>query len=70
VPSLQTNAAKRYEKAQNATAVIWKTQQLAEQRRVHELDASEKLMHVYLQFGFHQRGEQTETKREDVLAIA
>jgi hypothetical protein len=60
-PSLQTHAAKSYEKVQNATAVIWKRQQLAEQRRVHELDALEKLMHIYLQFGFHQRDEQTET---------
>jgi len=42
---------------------------LAEQR-FHRLDAPEKLMQVYLEFGFQERNEETETKREEVLAIA
>jgi hypothetical protein len=34
------------------------------------LDAPEKLMQVYLEFGFQDGNEETETKREEVLAIA
>ena len=66
---LRTNAAKRYKKVENATAVIWKMLLLAEQR-FHRLDAPEKLMQVYLEFGFQERNEETESKREEVLAIA
>ena len=66
---LRTNAAKRYKKVENATAVIWKMLLLAEQR-FHRLDAPEKLMQVYLEFGFQERNEETETKQEEVLAIA
>ena len=42
---------------------------LAEQR-FHRLDAPEKLTQVYLEFGFQERNEETETKQEEVLAIA
>ena len=34
------------------------------------MDAPEKLMQVYLGFGFQKRNEETETKQEEVLAIA
>jgi transposase-like protein len=66
---LRTDAAKRYKKVENATAVIWKMLLLAEQR-FHRLDAPEKLMQVYLEFGFQERNEETETRQEEVLAIA
>jgi transposase-like protein len=66
---LRTDAAKRYKKVENATAIIWKMLLLAEQR-FHRLDAPEKLMQVYLEFGFQERNEETETKQEEVLAIA
>ena len=66
---LRTNAAKRYKKAENATAVIWKMLMLAEQR-FHRLDAPEKLMQVYLEFSFQERIEESKTKQEEVLAIA
>ena len=66
---LRTNAAKRYKKVENATAVIWKMLLLAEQR-FHRLDAPEKLMQVYLDFGFQERNEENESKQEKVLAIA
>jgi len=66
---LRTDAAKRYKKVENATAVIWKMLQLAEQR-FHRLDAPEKLMQVYLEFGFQERNEENESKQEEVLAIA
>ena len=66
---LRTDAAKRYKKVENATAVIWKMLLLAEQR-FHRLDAPEKLMQVYLGFSFQERDEETETKQEEVLAIA
>ena len=66
---LRTDAAKRYKKVENATTVIWKMLLLAEQR-FHRLDAPEKLMQVYLEFGFQDRNEETETKQEEVLAIA
>jgi transposase-like protein len=66
---LRTDAAKRYKKVENAMAVIWKMLLLAEQR-FHRLDAPEKLMQVYLDFGFQERNEETETKQEEVLAIA
>jgi putative transposase len=66
---LRTDAAKRYKKVANATAVIWKMLLLAEQR-FNRLDAPEKLIQVYLGFGFQESNEETETKQEEVLAIA
>jgi len=66
---LRTNAAKRYKKVENATAVIWKMLLLAEQR-FHRLNGPEKLMQVYLQFGFERGNEETETSQEEVLAVA
>jgi len=66
---LRTDAAKRYKKVENATAVIWKMLLLAEQR-FHRLDAPEKLMQVYLGLSFHERNEETETEKEEVLAVA
>ncbi|MDY7019507.1 MAG: hypothetical protein SU899_05500 [Chloroflexota bacterium] len=66
---LRTDAAKRYKKVENATAVIWKMLLLAEQR-FHRLDAPEKLMQIYLESSFQERKEETKTKQEKVLAIA
>ena len=66
---LRTDAAKRYKKAENATMVIWKMLMLAE-RRFRRLDAPEKLMQVYLGFGVGEAPEETEIKREEVLAVA
>ncbi len=66
---LRTDAAKRYKKVENATAVIWKMLLLAEQR-FRRLDAPEKLLQVYLQFGLRQEQAVAETKREEVLALA
>ena len=66
---LRTDAAKRYKKVENATAVIWKMLMLAE-RRFRRLDAPEKLMQVYLGFGVEEAREGTEIKREEVLAVA
>ncbi len=66
---LRTDAARRYKKAENATAVIWKMLLLAEQRS-HRLDTPDKSMRVYLDSGFHERNEETETKQEEALAIA
>lgn len=48
---LRTNAAKRYKKVENATAVIWKMMLLAE-RRFRKLNAPEKLNQVFLGAGF------------------
>ena len=66
---LRTDAAKRYRKVENATAVIWKMLMLAE-RRFRRLDAPEKLIQVYLGFGIEEAHESTEIKREEVLALA
>jgi transposase-like protein len=66
---LRTDAAKRYKKVENATAVIWKMLLLAEQR-FHRLNAPEKLMQVYPESRFRERNGETETKQEEVLAIA
>jgi transposase-like protein len=66
---LRTDAAKRYKKVENATAVIWKMLMLAEQR-FRRLDAPEKLMQVYLGFGVARTREETEIKQEEVLAVA
>jgi len=66
---LRTDAAKRYKKTENATAVIWKMLLVAEQR-FHRLDAPEKLTQVSLGFSFQESNEEAETKREEVLALA
>ena len=66
---LRTDAAKRYKKVENATAVIWKMLLLAEQR-FHRLDAPEKLMQVYLEFSAREGNDGAEIKREEVLAVA
>ena len=66
---LRTDAAKRYKKVENATAVIWKMLLLAEQR-FRRLDAPEKLLQVYLEFNARNTNEGAEIKREEVLAIA
>jgi len=66
---LRTDAAKRYKKVENATAVIWKMLMLAE-HRFRRLDAPEKLMQVYLGFGTEEVREEKEIKREEVLAVA
>jgi len=63
---LRTDAAKRYKKVDNATAVIWKMLMLAEQR-FRRLDAPDKMKLVYLGFSFE---EGMETKKEEVLAVA
>ncbi len=66
---LRTDAAKRYKKVENATAIIWKMLMLAE-RRFRRLDAPEKLIQVYLGFGVAEAREETEIKREEVLVVA
>ena len=66
---LRTDAAKRYKKVENATTVIWKMLLLAEQR-FRRLDAPEKLLQVYLEFGLRREKEGTATKQEEVLALA
>ena len=66
---LRTDAAKRYKKIENATAVIWKMLLLAEQR-FRRLDAPEKLIQVYLGLSVPQGNEGAEIKREEVLAVA
>ena len=66
---LRTDAAKRFRKVENATAVIWKMLMLAE-RRFRRLNAPEKLMQVYLGFRDGESPEVTEIKRKEVLAIA
>lgn len=43
---LRTDAAKRFKKVENATAVIWKTMMVA-QKRFRKLDAPELLKEVY-----------------------
>ncbi len=63
---LRTDAAKRYKKVENATAVIWKLLLVAEQR-FRKLDAPERLKQVFLGVQF-QDG--LEVKREEVLAVA
>jgi putative transposase len=66
---LRTDAAKRFRKAENATAVIWKMLMLAEQR-FRRLDAPEKLVAVYYGFGVAERLGEEGVKREEVLAVA
>jgi putative transposase len=62
---LRTDAAKRYKKVANATAVTWKMLLIAEQR-FRKLDAPDKLKQVYLGIEL----ERTETKQEEALAVA
>ncbi len=66
---LRTDAAKRFRKVENATAVIWKMLMLAEQR-FRRLDAPEKLVAIYFGFAAGERYEGTGVKREEVLAVA
>jgi putative transposase len=63
---LRTDAAKRYKKVNNATAVIWKMLLLAEQR-FRRLDAPERMKEVFLGVQF-QDG--IEVKMEDQVAAA
>jgi transposase-like protein len=66
---IRTDAAKRFRKVENATAVIWKMLMLAE-RRFRRLDAPEKLMAIYFGFAAGERCERTGVKQEEVLAVA
>jgi transposase-like protein len=66
---LRTDAAKRFRKAENATAVIWKMLMLAEQK-FRRLDAPEKLVAIYFGFAAGGGDEGTGVKREEVLAVA
>jgi len=63
---LRTDAAKRYKKVANATAVTWKMLLIAEQR-FRKLDAPDKMKLVYLGIDLL---EGVETNREKVLAVA
>jgi len=63
---LRTDAAKRYKKVANATAVTWKMLLIAEQR-FRKLDAPDKMKLVYL--GIHLP-EGVKANREEVLAVA
>jgi len=63
---LRTDAAKRYKRADNATAVIWKMLMLAEQR-FQKLNAPDKATLVYLGINFEASPEKS---REEVLAVA
>ncbi len=63
---LRTDAAKRYKKVANATAVTWKMLLIAEQR-FRKLDAPEKMREVYLGIDLL---EGVEANREKVLAVA
>jgi len=63
---LRTDAAKRYKKVENATAVIWKMLLLAEQR-FRRLDAPETMKQVFLGVQFRDG---IEARQEEVLAIA
>ncbi len=63
---LRTDAAKRYKKVSNATAVIWKMLLVAEQR-FRKLDAPEKMKQL---FAGVELQDELEAKREEVLAVA
>ena len=65
---LRTDAAKRYKKVENATAVIWKMLMVAEQR-FRRLDSPEKMGLVYLSIDFEE-GLNAEAEQEEVLAVA
>jgi transposase-like protein len=66
---LRTDAAKRFRKVENATAVIWKMLMLAE-RRFRRLDAPEKLMVIYFGFATREECDGTRVERKEVLAVA
>jgi transposase-like protein len=66
---LRTDAAKRFRKVDNATAVIWKMLMLAE-RRFRRLDAPEKLMVIYFGFAAGERYKSMGFKQKEVLAVA
>ena len=61
---LRTDAAKRYKKVDNATAVIWKMLLLAE-RKFHRLNAPERMKQVYLGVQFRDG---IEVKHEELAA--
>jgi putative transposase len=63
---LRTDAAKRYKKVVNATAVTWKMLLIAEQR-FRKLDAPDKVKLVYLGIDLL---EGVEANQEEVLAVA
>jgi hypothetical protein len=42
---------------------------LLNEQRFHRLNAPEKLIQVYLESGFTERNEETETKQKEVLAV-
>jgi putative transposase len=63
---LRTDAAKRFKKVANATAVTWKMLLIAEQR-FRKLDAPEKMTEVYLGINSTDTGE---IKQEEMLAVA
>jgi len=63
---LRTDAAKRYKKVANATAVTWKMLLIAEQG-FRKLDAPDKMKLVYLGIDLL---EGVEANREEVLAVA
>ncbi len=63
---LRTDAAKRFKKVANATAVTWKMLLIAEQR-FRKLDAPERMQEVYL--GINSL-EARELKQEEALAVA
>jgi len=65
---LRTDAAKRYRKVENATAVIWKMLMVAEQR-FRRLDAPEKIELVYMGIDYEE-GLNAEAEQEEVLAVA
>lgn len=60
----RTDAAKRYKKVDNATAVIWKLLLVAE-RRFRRLNAPERVKQVYLGIRFEDG---IEVKQEEVAA--
>jgi transposase-like protein len=63
---LRTDAAKRYKKVANATAVTWKMLLIAEQR-FRKLDAPEKMKDVYLGIDTMDIGK---LKQQEALAVA
>jgi hypothetical protein len=63
---LRTDAAKRYKKVDDATAVIWKMLLLAEQR-FRRLDSPKRLKEVFLGVQFRDG---IEVKVEDQVAAA
>ncbi len=62
---LRTDAAKRFEKVENATAVIWKMLRVAE-RKFRRLNAPELVKEVYLGVRFANGERRKEETREAV----